>query len=485
MFHQIKQLFLSNTSEKQIVMKNTFWLTGSEILSRLLRFVLIIYVARILGAEGWGLFSYTLSLIGIAMMISDGGISLFFIKEYTHKKETYLKTMFYLKGFLLVISAILALITGFFFASLPIASLVIPVTIILLSDSLRGFLETFLRAQEKMEKEAVIKFSTNIILVLVSGILITLRATPESLTLGYMIGSLAGTMVAFFMNWKFIGVISRLIKKPENNTFQFSPILKYILPITIAGIATTAILNIDSVMLGIWTDAEQVGLYASAQRILQFTFIIPSFFTAALFPTLSKVYSENQERFTLLAKKSMNFLFLIGTPIAFGGFILATPIMTTFFGNEYSSSGPAFAWLILGIFFIFPNLLLTTLSIVTEKQKRIALHTCITIVIAIILNIILIPQYGIIGAAIGTTIAQISLFIFNGLLFKSIILIERKNLRDLFIATLCMIFSIYWIHNIHIVATIFIGAIVYFGILFLLKNANIQSVMSIVTQKTP
>lgn len=483
MFSAIKKTLFQNTSEKQTVAKNTFWLTGSEIAVRLIRFGLIVWVARILGAEGWGLFSYTLSLLGMAMMFSDGGISSFFIREYTNKQEKYLKTILVLKFSVLAISGILALVFGFFFASLPVSSLVIPVAIILLFDSLRGFLEMFLRAQEQMEKEALNKIITNSTLVITSILLVSFYKTPESLAVGYAVGSIIGTLSAFWINRTFVKNLLNTTKKIENNTINPSPIISYILPITLSGIVITVMLNTDSVMLGIWTDAEQVGLYASAQRILQFTLIIPGLFTSALFPTLSKIYQENKDRFNSASKKAFNTLLLVGTPIAIGGFFLATPIMSTFFGSSYTLAGSTFGILILGMVAIAPNTLLQTVAIITEQQKRTAIFACIAMILAIILNVFLIPKYGIWGAAFGTTLAQFSLFILNATLFLKIITPDKKTVRDIIFAITVMVLSIKYIPNIHVIFSILIGGLIYFGVLLALKNQNVYELIRI--KKTP
>ena len=484
-FKITKNFLLKNNSQKQTVMKNTFWLTASEITSRLLRFGLIIYIARILGAEGWGLFSYTLSLIGISLVISDGGSSLFFTKEYTEKRGQYIKTILLLKFSLLIATTLLALIVGFFFASLPVSSLIIPVIIILVSDSIRDFLNTFFRVQEKMEKEAFIKIITNVILIVSSIILISIYKTPESLALGYLIGSISGTLLALIMNISFIRQLKKITRETENKKIYIGRVLEFVIPITLTSIVGTIMLHIDTLMLGIWSDAEQVGLYAVAQRILQFSFIIPTLFITALYPTLAKIYTENKENFIVFTKKITTLLFILGTPVAFGGCILGTPLLTTLFGSEYTLSGPAFSWLIIGTFFIFPGFLFQILAIITEQQKKLALNICIIICVTIILNAILIPSYGIIGAAIGTTISQIGLFFLNRNLFKEIVLLNNKNTRDIFIATLIMILAISFLKEIQVLILIALGAIIYGGILFLLKNQTLFSIIDILKQKTP
>lgn len=483
MFQKIKQKLFHNNSEKQTVAKNTFWLMGSEIIVRLFRFFLIIYVARVLGAEGWGLFSYALSFIGTFLVFSDTGISTLFTKEYAGGQTRYVKAMITVKFFLVIVSGIIALIAGFKLSSLPISSIVLPVAIMLLLDSLRDFIATVLRSQEKMELEALIKIITNISLVIISGILVSLRPDSFSLAIGYMSGSIIGFITAIIVAYP---ALQQLLKTYRQLTLRKSDIIhvwKFTLPIALSSLATVIITNVDTVMLGIWKTATDIGWYASAQRIFQFTLIIPGIFITALFPTLSKIYSENKERFIKIAQKSFSLLFVLGTPIAFGGFIVANDLMKLLFGIEYIPAGNVFAWLILGTFFVFPGTIFYTFSVITETQKRIAIHAFSAIFINIIFNALLIPRYGALGAAIGTTITQGYLFIINGLFFKEICKLSKRNFRDILIGTILVILFLIVIPKIHVLLQIAMSAIIYLGILFLFKNPSLEMISNMITKK--
>lgn len=483
MFQQIKQKLLQNNSEKQTVAKNVFWLMGSEIVVRFFRFFLIIYVARILGAEGWGLFSYALSFIGMFFVFSDAGISTLFIKEYASQKTRYIKAMMSVKIFLLTVSMVVTIAAGFSFASLPINTLVIPVVGLLFFDSIRSFISTFLQSHEKMELEALIKTVANIALILTVIILVGIYPTPTSLAFGYMIGSALGLAVAIVITFPILKKLKNIISSTTLKRGDLKNVLRFIFPIALTGLASSIIVNTDSIMLGIWKDAVDVGWYASAQRISQFTLIIPGIFVTALFPTLSKIYSENRERFTKIAQKSFSLLFTIGTPIAFGGFIVANSLILFLFGAEYSPSGNAFASIIIGSLFVFPGTIFYTVSVITETQKRISYHVFSAIVINIIINAILIPRFGVVGAAIATTITQIYLFVLNGLFFKNICKLPGRDIRDVTVASLIMITFLLLIPGTHVIIRTVLAAGVYLGILFLFKNSSLQMFVNMITKK--
>lgn len=472
MIKKIKDFLLTNTSDKQTVIKNTFWLIGSELVVRGLRFFLILYIARILGAEGWGLFSYAISLLGTALVFSDVGVSFLLLKEYAANKKQLLKTILTVKAGLLILSTIIAVIVGFFFASLPIATLVIPVSLTLIFDSARDFLGTLLRSKEKMEIEALVKTVTNIALVLLSLVLVYTYKTPAALALGYASGSFLGFILAVIFTSPLLREIKNDIVKEENSALFIRQVLSVVGPITISSLATTLMLNIDTIMLGIWWASTDIGFYASALRIFQTIMAVPGLFVIAILPKLSLYFIDNTEQFKKMISKSIITLFALSIPIAAGGFILAKPLMTLLFGQEYIQSGYAFAPLILGVLFAFPTNLLNSIAFIINKQKNVAINTCICLALSVGLNIYLIPTYGIVGAAIGTTLTQLTLFIANILLLRKNIKIEKKDIIIIFFAAILMSLFLLKISWGNVLFSIVIGMLIYISVLAI-SNKNL------------
>jgi O-antigen/teichoic acid export membrane protein len=75
MLHAIKQFLLHNTSTHQTILKNTTWLFSGQIIGRLLRATIVIYAARVLGANNWGAFSYALGIAAFLTVFTDIGVN--------------------------------------------------------------------------------------------------------------------------------------------------------------------------------------------------------------------------------------------------------------------------------------------------------------------------------------------------------------------------------------------------------------------------
>jgi O-antigen/teichoic acid export membrane protein len=87
LFLNPKDLFLKNIGIKQTVIKNTFWLIGTQVIISSLGVVLLVYAARILGATEYGKFAYALAFVSIVASLIDFGISNITTRELAKEKE--------------------------------------------------------------------------------------------------------------------------------------------------------------------------------------------------------------------------------------------------------------------------------------------------------------------------------------------------------------------------------------------------------------
>ena len=122
MVEQVKSLFLENKTVRQTVVKNTFWLFFGNIFSRLIRAAILIYAARILGAGGWGVFSYALSIAGLFTIFIDFGINAVITRESVRDLSSQQKYFSTALGIKLVMAAIIGVIIFIFSIILPFAT---------------------------------------------------------------------------------------------------------------------------------------------------------------------------------------------------------------------------------------------------------------------------------------------------------------------------------------------------------------------------
>ena len=87
MFKKIKAFLFENTTTKQTVAKNTIWLSISNFGGRLIKAIIIIYAARVLNTDGYGVFSYAITLAGFLTLFMDPGINGILMRNYAKAGE--------------------------------------------------------------------------------------------------------------------------------------------------------------------------------------------------------------------------------------------------------------------------------------------------------------------------------------------------------------------------------------------------------------
>ena len=472
MFQKIKSFLFENKNARQTIAKNTFWLFSGEISSRILRAAIVIYAARVLGAEGWGVFSYAITLAAFFTIFSDIGLSAILTRESAKNPELrsqYLSTSFFLKLILMTLSVLLIIFVAPLFTKIATAKTLLPiVAMILVFDGLREFGFSLNRAMEKMESEAFTKTITNILIVGFGFLFLTLSKTATSLAWSYTLGSAIGF---FIMIWTlrsyFKDVFSNFSKK------LLWPIFSAAWPFALSGLLGGIMINTDIIMLGWWRTAEEIGFYGVTQRIVQTFYILPALLSTSIFPAFARLAKNDNDKFRQILEKSIGVVFMVGLPIVLGGIILGKEIILTLFGNAYLPAVTTFKTLLLTLLFIFPVMLISNAVFAYNKQKSFIGFLALGAIGNVILNYLLIPKYGIEGSAIATLGAQILSTSFIWLKMKKINYFTTfPHLIKIFIATAIMNLFVMAIKTfgVNIFINIALSSIIYFGLLYLLKE---------------
>jgi len=117
-------IFLENKTTKQTLVKNTFWLTASFVFSKLFKYFLVIYAARLLGIIQYGYFNFAMSFAALFAVFADLGISSIISRDLAREKETEIKipAIFTLKFLLCLFTFLLIVIASFLLLKLIICN---------------------------------------------------------------------------------------------------------------------------------------------------------------------------------------------------------------------------------------------------------------------------------------------------------------------------------------------------------------------------
>ncbi|MBN2197986.1 flippase [Candidatus Wolfebacteria bacterium] len=485
--NKLKDFFFKNKTSRQTIAKNVFWLSMGQIAGRLIRALFIIYAARLLGATEYGVFSYALGLAGFFTIFADIGINQILTKEASQKPEKasiYFATSFWIKTVLLLGTIILVIFVAPHFSKIESAKIIIPfVAILVIFDNLRELSNAFFRAKEKMELEAFVNVLMNISIALIGIVILYYFSSAKAVTFSYIGSAGAGLFTAvFILREEFSKIISNFDRK------LVRPILKSAWPIALSGLLGAFMLNVDIIMLGWIRSAQEIGFYSAGQKIIQLFYVLPTIIASAIFPILSRTVGKKQhQKATLIIEKGMTIILSLAIPLVIGGIILGKPIINFLYGNEYLPGALSFQVLLLTILIVFPQILLGNLVLVYNKQKKIAGYMFFASISNIVFNALLIPKFGIIGAAIATVIVQIS---YNILIWNMIKKVSHfktlKNLKKIFLASIIMGIISFFLNKIgiHLIINITISAGFYLGLLFILKEKILEEGL-ILFKKSP
>jgi O-antigen/teichoic acid export membrane protein len=489
MMKKIRDFLLINSSTGQTIAKNTFWLFFGQIISRLIRVVIVIYGARILGVADWGAFSYALALAAFFTVFLDFGINAVITRESVHdlkKQEEYFATSLVIKFISLAVLAVLIIafapdVVSWFTKGVDTQKVIslIPFVILIMGfDGLRDFAATLSRAWEKMEVESLVQIVTNAVIVAASFIALGISVSPQSLGIGYTVGTGVGMLMAFYPFRHYLRDIFKKIKPA-----LLKPILFAAWPFGMLGIVGIINLNTDIIMLGWYRTLETVGYYSSAQKIAQLVQSVPGLIAIAFFPALVKAL--HTDRFKALFEKATRVLLVLVVPITIVSFVYAEKIVLLLFGEQYLSSSRTFqimSFTFITAFFAasFGNALFAL-----GKEKKLLAYVGTGIVANILFNFLLIPRYGSSGAALSTVLVSfMSVAYLYIVLYKELHFSIFQKTGKIILSAAAMFLAAYAcsIAGLHVVFGALVSSGLYAGMLLWLREETLRDVGRIAKQ---
>lgn len=396
--------------------QNTGWLFVGRIGSMVITFLVGVYFARYLGPSQFGLLSYAVSFVGLFAFINSFGIDSILVRELVQnpdKRDELLGSALLLK----VIGTIaLALLVGTA-AVIAKGNATTNILILIITTSyffqVFNIIDLFFQSQVLSKKMVVAQLLISIVLAFTKLILIHLRASLVFFAFIYILEAvlLAGAFVSIYTAHR----LSIFNWKPHFTTM--TTMLKSSWLLLFSSATAMIYLKIDQVMVGHMINTDAVGIYAVAVKLSEIWYFVPSIILSSLLPAIINAQKAGKQ----IYEKRLMYLYALLGWLAIGIALLVSlfsnQIIDTLFGHVYApavsvlrvyvwAGVPIFLGMGLGQFLLAENYMIINFFL--------SLFGAIT---NIILNIFLIPRYGINGAAIATLISY-SVIILSIFLFK-------------------------------------------------------------------
>jgi O-antigen/teichoic acid export membrane protein len=153
---------------------------------------------------------------------------------------------------------------------------------------------------------------------------------------------------------------------------------------------------------------EAVGVYSAAVRISEVWYFIPTAIIASVFPAIVVAKKQSESLYRQRLQNLYNAMVALALVVALPMTFLSSWVIGLLFRNAYADAGPVLALHIWSSIFVFLGLASGS-GYLTENLHMLAFgRTLLGAIVNVLANMILIPQYGILGAAMGTLLAQMA-----------------------------------------------------------------------------
>lgn len=495
-----KKYFLENKIEEQRIVKNSFWIALARFGGSLFRAILIIYSFRILGPQLQGSFSLAMNFVLIFSVVPDFGLTAILIREISklykksqtgdkltnkyeprqtntkieidvnnEKRKEILANAFLAVIVLLSFSLLIINLTKNIFIKDNLAlSLIFVLSLFLVFDVLREFFYSLFRAKEKMELQALSHLITNFLLLFLGVFFLKIKPLPIYLAYTYLLASFLG----------FIFTVLLLKREICYNYFKFFQVKTGIFllnkswPIGLANFLFLVLTYLDSLIVGWFHSSKEVGFYSSVVKITEFLYFFPAALAMSIFPILSKKITESEKD---EIKKTIRFgselALLFSLPMFIGIFLLAKEIIVLLFGIKYIEASLALSLISFALPFNFLLLIFIDVLIALDKRRDILVYDFLVVFLNLILNLIFVPRFSYFAASVIASLSALISLIFTYILVKKYTGFSLRNVHffNYLFSGILMGFLIYFLPW-GIIFKIILGALIYFGLLFLLKD---------------
>ena len=378
---------------------------GGRAVNILLGVVAVALLARALGPDRFGTWSTALAYVGIFGVFADLGLVQVATLRMSddHEREDQWLGALLATVTLASIGALLLTI-----AAIPLLSNegdVYLVTAILALTLLSAAPGTMLAVFDSRVRAGVRigLLTVNSLLWLTAIIVLDLSGAG---VVAFAVAFLAVATISAVLQWTAVRRFATVSLRRGRELWR--PLVKVALPVGLAGVLITVYYRIDSVLLFNLKGPEEAGIYGAAYRFLDPLHFFPVSVMAATVPVMAALRETDTDRFKRLIQRGGEYLVIAALGTLAVMISLATPIVDLVLGKGYEPAAGLLPVLMLAFVFVSLGYLSGYLVPLVGKQWRLVGYAAFGAVANVVLNLILIPPYGALGAAWATVATELA-----------------------------------------------------------------------------
>jgi O-antigen/teichoic acid export membrane protein len=373
--------------------------------SSALLFLFGILIARAIGPSDYGIFAYALALAGVFALFLDGGLARFLARQGgRHPRRGYLAAR---SAVTLQIILFPILAAGFLVAYSYFAPEFVPLDVAVLAGvataarAIKNTLRGLFQARARFGTEALLMLAERVALVGL-GVAALFQSMSVQQIMAWFCGiKLADLAVSL--------IVANNIAGPLKPCFRLRW-LKWITASIAPFFATMALVMsynyFDVLMLGHFRNEGEVGVYAAIYVFFAGLVLVPSAFSNAFLPRMSKAHDEGRDGVKKSADSALRILFVLSAPVVTVTWFAAEELLQIAFGDEYLSGALGFRVLLSSAPSVFLFWFMRATLIAVGRVRSLLRITAVGLVTNILLNLMLIPRFGLEGACVATLVAE-------------------------------------------------------------------------------
>lgn len=402
--------------------------TVSQFVGKLLVGLLSIIVIKLLtgylSQEQYGNYNFIYDFLAVFGIIADLGLYTVAVREMSKdesKIPVLLGNVLTIRTFVAVSAMILAVIGGFLIpvflpehaesgVSLGIAIAAVTVLLALLN----GTLTSILQVRYRMRESAIALVVGKIISIAYIAYVVLVAFTQDPQTGFYHVvgAGIIGNAAMLGCTWWYTRKLTEIRYRFDWKLIR--DVFVKALPYGLALMLSTIYFRLNTLLLFQIKGSEEVAFYSVGMRLIESLTVISLYFMNSVLPVLTRSIETRNNRHESIIQNAFDFLSLMSVAIVAGGYVLAYPIIAIVSDPKYLSrlsegvygSDIGLQILLFALLFAFINTLFSFVLISVNKQKMLLWINIGAIAINLLINALVIPEWGFRGAAMTSVIAE-------------------------------------------------------------------------------
>jgi O-antigen/teichoic acid export membrane protein len=387
--------------------RNILRLSVGDFIAKALNFIAFVYLARTLGVESYGVLELAIAIQVYLLLAGDAGLEIWGTREAARGGADVSDLINRVLSIRVVLASVSFAALALGLALTPASSSYPGLRQLVLLFGLTIFPQAVGLKWLFMGRESMSRVAGGLVLAQVafSVVILFVVRTPSSVLWVPVVRVIADSAMAVYFWWLFVRTHGRMV--PRFTLRDASHAMRPALTLGAAHGLALLSFNFDSIILGMMKDAAAVGWYGAAYKPVTVVLAMPVTYFVGLFPALSRTHRHNKDDFRRIVLGSLRLASLFAVPVGVCGTFLAEPIIRVLFGDAYAPSVGAFRVLTWAAVLVILRGTFRQALIAAERQDLDLRCAMIATGLNILLNLVLIPRHGIVGAAVATVISEV------------------------------------------------------------------------------